>query len=318
MYRLRDFLQEMILKDSGQIVSDEIYCLPSDGEKTFQVNQMRDTLCCYTFTLVTQGWLTLVYNGQELTLVPGDLYNYAPGFEVTVLCASGDYRSICLLADEQATFSMPIVRSVIRAAYFPVIQLNEPVLHLQATDAQRLKSRMTMVMEYLEGENLFRAESLRTVYALFLLDLMNIMEHSLRHITISERAENLFISFMRLLPLHFENHHDVSFYADQLCITTTHLSRIVRQLTGRTVVDYINQMLLMEASWLLHTTDLSIAAISERLHFADQSSFGRFFTRLKGTSPKVYRMTTNNVHPPLRGVQTLPLKVVDGGRAGRL
>ena len=61
-------------------------------------------------------------------------------------------------------------------------------------------------------------------------------------------------------------------------------------MTGRTVVDYINQMLLMEASWLLQSSDLSIAAIAERLHFADQSSFGRFFTRMKGLTPKQYRM----------------------------
>ena len=74
-----------------------------------------------------------------------------------------------------------------------------------------------------------------------------------------------------------------------LCITTTHLSRIVRQVTGRTVVDYVNQMLLMEASWLLQTTDLPLAVIAERLHFADQSSFGKFFRRMKGVSPKAYR-----------------------------
>ena len=75
-----------------------------------------------------------------------------------------------------------------------------------------------------------------------------------------------------------------------LFITTTHLSRIVRQITNHTVLDYINQMLLMEASWLLQSTDLSIAAIAERLHFANPSSFGKFFSRLKGTSPKAYRM----------------------------
>ena len=63
----------------------------------------------------------------------------------------------------------------------------------------------------------------------------------------------------------------------------------MRQITNHTVVDYVNQMLLMEASWLLQTTDLSIAAIAERLHFANPSSFGTFFSRLKGTSPKAYR-----------------------------
>ena len=85
-------------------------------------------------------------------------------------------------------------------------------------------------------------------------------------------------------------HHDIAFYADRLHITTTCLSRVVRQVTGHSVGDYVSQMLLMEASWLLKTTDLGIAAIAERLHFADQSSFGRFFTRQKGVSPKAYRM----------------------------
>lgn len=100
----------------------------------------------------------------------------------------------------------------------------------------------------------------------------------------------MFIAFMRLLNQHFIEHHDIGFYADRLHITPIHLSRIVRQVTRRTVVDYINQMLLMEASWLLQTTNLSLAAIAERLHFADQSSFGRFFTRMKGVNPKRYRM----------------------------
>ena len=54
-------------------------------------------------------------------------------------------------------------------------------------------------------------------------------------------------------------------------------------------MDYINRMLLMEASWLLQSTDLNIAEIAERLHFADQSSFGKFFHRMKGVSPKEYR-----------------------------
>ena len=225
-----------------------------------------------------------------MTLAKGDLYTYAPGLPITVLSASEDYHSIVLMADEFATFEMPVVRSVIRAAYFPIIQLQEPKIHLTEEAARLLESRMCLVMEYIRSDSLFLKESLRAAYTLFLLDLMNIMERTLRHNIVSERTENLFISFLRLLPQHFIEHHDLRFYAEQLCITTTHLSRIVRQITGRTVVDYINQMLLMEATWLLQTTDLSIADIAEHLHFSDQSSFGRFFTRMKGISPKSYRI----------------------------
>ena len=67
------------------------------------------------------------------------------------------------------------------------------------------------------------------------------------------------------------------------------LSPVVRQVTGRTVIDYINQMLLMEASFLLRTTSMSITQIADRLHFADSPSFSKFFSRLKGLSPKEYK-----------------------------
>ena len=290
MYRLRDFLRSCLRMNPEQIASEEFFCCHSNAGQTFLTNRLQESLACYTFTLVTRGWLTMITNGHEMTLYPGDLYTYAPGFSVSILSASEDYHSLCLLADEQATFDISVVRNVIRAAYFPVVQLGEPRLHLSAAAALQMENRMNLIIDYLKSDHLFLRDSLRALYTLFLLDMMNIMERTLKHGSISERTENIFIGFIRLLPEHFLEHRDITFYADQLYITTTHLSRIVRQVTGRTVVDYINQMLLMEASWLLQTTDLSIGTISEQLHFSDQSSFGRFFTRMKGISPKAYRM----------------------------
>ncbi len=75
-----------------------------------------------------------------------------------------------------------------------------------------------------------------------------------------------------------------------LCITTTYLSRVVRQVSGgRTVVDYINQMLLMEAVFLLRQTSLSITQISDQLHFSEVTTFARFFNRMKGMNPRDFR-----------------------------
>ena len=71
-------------------------------------------------------------------------------------------------------------------------------------------------------------------------------------------------------------------------ITPRYLSQIVREVSGRTVVDYINQMLLMEASYLLQQTSLPIVQIADRLHFSEAASFTRFFTRMKGMNPRAY------------------------------
>lgn len=290
MYRLRDFLTNVLNMEPEQIVSDELFCINCDAKTTLLANQMHSTLDCYTFTLVTQGWMTLSYNGKELTFGPGDLYSYVPGLAFTIASVSENHHSICLLADKQLVFEKPIIRNAIRAAYFPLVELNEPKLHLSPENAQHLKSRMELAIDCLNSNAPFLSESLRAVYTLFLLDVMNLMEQSKRNHVISERKENTFINFIHLLPQNFTQHHDVAFYADKLNITTTHLSRIVRQLSGRTVVDYINQLLMMEASWLLQSTDLSISDIAEQLNFSDQSSFGRFFTRMKGIPPKTYRM----------------------------
>jgi AraC-like DNA-binding protein len=127
------------------------------------------------------------------------------------------------------------------------------------------------------------------LYSLFLNDLTGVMERIIRQHRFPKRVKEIFLAFLHLLPQHFAEHHDIPFYADMLHITPVYPSRVVRQVTGRTVVDYINQMRLMEASFLLQTSPMSITQIADRLHFADTPSFSKFFSRLKGVSPKEYR-----------------------------
>ena len=290
MYRLRNFLQSVNGLSPDQVLSDELFCAETDIKMTFRTNQMRDSLAAYTYTLVQRGQLNLLYNGRMLTLQRGDLYIYSPGFQVTIVSGTEDYHGICLMADEGLTLEMPTIRDIIRAAYLPVAEWGQPVVRVPEPYFDRLWHRMYEVMDYLYSTHRFRAEALRTLYTLFVLDLTDIQERAVSSHRYGERTTELFISFMRLLPKHFVEHHDIGFYAAELCITTTHLSRIVRQITGHTVMDYINQMLLMEASWLLQTTDLSLAAVADRLCFADQSSFSKFFVRMKGVPPKKFRM----------------------------
>ncbi len=273
----------------NEVTSDEFFCSESILERAFLTNKMQETLACYCYTLVREGWIEMIYNGQALTLHPGDLYIYSPGFQLTIVSGSEEYHAIILIVDEQTTLEMPFVRNIISTAYQPMAELGQPVIHLNETQADHFWNHMQQMVRYQHSNHRFLRESMRTLFTQFLLDLMDAMERNIGHHHFSERTTELFIAFMRLLPKYYVEHHDLAFYADKLHITSIHLSRIVRQVTGRTVVDYINQMLLMEASWLLRSTDLPLADIAERLHFSDQSSFGRFFTRMKGMTPKRYR-----------------------------
>ena len=290
MYSLKEFWQIRNLPEPKGEWDGNVICLETDAEWTFGTNETHAFLACYTFTIVTRGWVTIFYNGCELTLNEGDLYTYSPGFEVTVLASSNDYSGICLLADEHFTLSLPTVRDAIRTAYFTVVELTSPVLSLKNDDFRRLRELMQMMIHYQQMGLPLANDSLRMLYNLFLTDLSTIQQHSIREQRFPKRVEEIFLGFLGLLPQHFIEHHDIGFYASELCITTTYLSRVVRQVSGgRTVVDYINQMLLMEATFLLRQTSFSIAQIADILHFAETTTFARFFKRMKGMNPREFR-----------------------------
>ena len=184
---------------------------------------------------------------------------------------------------------MPSVRDLVRIAYQPIVQLHQPVVKLQHETALKMASKMREIITYLNSDHIYKSEIIRMLYAVFLLDLQNAQEQAIDNHPVPQRVEELFIDFIRLLSDHFALHHDIGFYASRLNISKVYLSRIVRQVTGRTVVGYINQMLLMEASFQLRTSQLSISQIADRLHFADTPSFSKFFSRMKGMSPREYR-----------------------------
>ena len=268
---------------------DGMYCIEENAVKILRSNLKHGFVSCFAFMIVDKGWMRIHYNGRELTFYPNDLYIYSPGLPVTVVATSDDFHGFCLMADEHVTIEVPSVHDLVHLAYMPIVQLHEPKQTLPAEAAQHLLMKMREIIGYLHSDHIYKGEVLRMLYSIFLLDLQNAQNRAIVHRQTPQRVEEIFIGFIRLLPDHFAEHHDIPFYSSALHISSVYLSRVVRQVTGRTVIDYINQMLLMEASFLLRTSELSITQIADRLNFADTPSFSKFFSRLNGMSPKEYR-----------------------------
>ncbi|MBR6466484.1 MAG: AraC family transcriptional regulator [Bacteroidales bacterium] len=290
MYTLNEYLPIFVGEDLPEKGWDDgIYCLETNSSKILRSNLTQGFVSCFAFMLVDKGWMTILYNGRELTFTPNDLYTYSPGFPVTVIATSKDFHGLLLMADEHAASEAPIIHDLVHLATMPIVQLREPKQTLPDDVAQHLAEKMREIIHYLHSSHIYKAEVLRMLYAIFLLDLQNAQDRIFTHRQTPQRVEDIFIGFIRLLPDHFIEHHDIPFYASSLCISPVYLSRVVRQVSGRTVMDYINHMLLMEASFMLRTSKLSIAQIGDRLHFSDTPSFSKFFSRMKGMSPREYR-----------------------------
>lgn len=261
----------------------------ADVETYMRTNTLPGTVATYAFIIVLRGSSTLLYSGREITIERNHLFIYMPGFPISVKDVSEDYTCLCLVADESFTVETPSIRNAVRSALLPIFEMRQPVVNLSQEESARLSSLIRMAGDYLVSGNPMRQEMLKSLYAIFLMDLSSILSEQTKRGGFGKRTEELFMNFMDLLPKHFVREHGIEFYADALNVTPTYLSRAVRQVSGRTVVEYINRLLLMEAIWLLESTSLSIDEIAEKINYADSTTFGRFFFRMKGVTPREYR-----------------------------
>lgn len=95
--------------------------------------------------------------------------------------------------------------------------------------------------------------------------------------------------FLTLAEREFKNHRDVEYYADKLCMTTKYLASVVKEITGTTPMGWLAKYTVLYAESRLTGTKLSVQEISDDLSFPDQSTFGRYFKRVAGVSPKKFR-----------------------------
>jgi len=101
--------------------------------------------------------------------------------------------------------------------------------------------------------------------------------------------EALIEKFLNLVQIHYKEQRGLEFYADKMCITSKHLSRVLRVTGNKSANDLINDRVALEGKALLKSTNMTIQQISDELNFPSQSFFGKYFKRVTGMSPKEYK-----------------------------
>ncbi|MGM9712716.1 MAG: helix-turn-helix transcriptional regulator [Prevotella sp.] len=81
----------------------------------------------------------------------------------------------------------------------------------------------------------------------------------------------------------------LAYFASRLNVTEHYLSLAVKQATGSTAKDFIDNSVITEIKILLRLSDLTILEISHRLDFPSDSFLCRYFKRLTGMTPLEYR-----------------------------
>lgn len=100
--------------------------------------------------------------------------------------------------------------------------------------------------------------------------------------------------FMELLSKDKGMHRSVSYFANELCYTPKHFSKVIKQACGRTPLDLINETTVEHIKYRLKRSEKSIKEIAEEFNFPNQSFFGKYVKAHLETSPANYRNRKKN------------------------
>ena len=109
----------------------------------------------------------------------------------------------------------------------------------------------------------------------------NVLPNNKGHITVKK--------FMLLIEESYQQNLKVNDYASMLSITANHLTQLVKQITGKTTNEILQEKNILEIKRLLLYTNLTITEIAAKMNFTDQSYLTKYFKKCTGLTPLQYR-----------------------------
>jgi YesN/AraC family two-component response regulator len=160
----------------------------------------------------------------------------------------------------------------------------DPHILLSENDNKTLSSLNNLLLD----ESKRKQPNNDFTYAIVQGVLIKLLEQSARANTIS-RTEEIAFSFKQLVYRHFQQKHNIDFYADSLSISESYLNKCVKSVFQRSSKAIWTETIIQYSQVLLQDVTKEIAEIAYTLNFSDPSYFGRLFKQTTGVTPTIYR-----------------------------
>ena len=236
-----------------------------------------------------KGKMRIRVNLKEMTVEPNDVLLVTPGSIVDMVICEGECRMAVIHIDNDKVSHQPNVkillqlRSIIKNESF-VTRFSEAAI-VQFVEAYKMVRRVID-----DGSLRFKDEAIEgssQVMAAYWMNEIAVQSESAKP-TVLSRNEQLFQTFIRLVQKNYMVHREVSFYADQICITAKYLGVVVAQVSGRRPLDWIRDYVILDAKAMLWSREYRIKQISQLLNFPNPSFFSKYFREAVGYSPSKY------------------------------
>ena len=245
----------------------------------------------------TKGSVTLSVHMKDFTLTENTIivapttvvtFKKSHNCELYIAAFNNDFASEMNI---NLKLIMPIISSLHKQSI--VHNISKPdVIEALKRSFNALYTEYTQSLSDEANGGLFKEMAIRHMYASMIYRLCEFIatSHSIQtEITPKDRSGDYFRQLITLLHEHYKTERSVEFYANKMNLTPKHLSRVVRNYSGKSVHQWIDEFVVLEIKNLLKYSDLSIQQISYELNFPNPSFMGQYFKRITGKTPGEYR-----------------------------
>ena len=235
--------------------------------------------------IITRGEGEVNFNLVDHHLTEGTLIYIGPGTIITPIRFSNDLelQGIGLFAD----FPMPFADGQFPSAFNG--QVRDFQLPVAKEDLQTARNILDTLWHLVHQPDYHRQTASSLVAAL-MHHYDRLFHQQVDNLAATRsREQTIFDRFILLVNQHCREQHQISYYAERLCLTERYLGTIVRQTSGTTAKEWIDRALIARVKVELRHTDKSVARISEEMNFPNPSFFSKYFKRLTQQTPAQYR-----------------------------
>ncbi|WP_286430756.1 AraC family transcriptional regulator [Myroides marinus] len=236
-------------------------------------------------SILIEGSIAVKIHFQEYQIEKDDIILILPHLLVELTKSSRDAQIITIGLSIDFLSNFPILGNLISNNQMRW----QPVLKLDSSNHSIFRDLILLSQDVFLQNNQKKDTLHYLVFAL--LSLLSENYSSLSQISTfkKNRKQEIIDQFYLLLSQQTYIERNVSFYADKLNLTPQYLTTLLKAETGKSILQWIDYYVIIQAKSLLRATDIPIKEISNQLNFNDISLFCRYFKRNTGFTPKTYR-----------------------------
>jgi AraC-like DNA-binding protein len=284
--RFKKYPEYIIYLDDNIAVLDNISSI-------METNETASKMDCFMVAFCQEGSLNVQINGKNYQLdadycailPPGTIIrkmNSGESYVLKIAVASQDFLNDILSPSNDTC-------NVIRYLY------NNPIFPISPKESYKMYLYKELLINLVqEVPHAYSKQTRRYHFAGMFCEMMaalnkQIPEHERSDVN---RNRSIIIArdFIQMVNADNGSHRSVSYYADRLFYSPKYLCTIVRQVTGKTPIQIINEHAIKEIKQKLKNSDLSIKEIADYFDFSNPSFFGKYVKNHLGISPLQYRL----------------------------